>query len=423
MIIKRIPGPDIMEYRRTLERSKELLSAEKLLTELLRRAKPLDEVEVVTLDAALGRVLGKGVISRVSVPPVDNSSMDGYALRAAEVKTGEAMWISQRIAAGHPGESLQPGTAARIFTGAPIPPGADSVVIQEDAIIEDGEVRFTRMPAVGLNVRKAGEDINAGSEVLPPGMRINAAQLGLAASAGRDALTVVRRLKVAIFSTGDELAEPGDPIIPGRIFNSNRYILSGLLQGLNTELRDFGLVPDSLDTTMKVIQQAADWADVVISSGGVSVGEEDYIKAAVESLGRLEMWKVAMKPGKPVVYGKVGNADYLGLPGNPVSVFATFCLFARPFLLKRMGVTRVLYRAFPVRAAFDWTKPGTRREFLRGLMVSDSHGGAEVRLYPNQGSGVLSSVTWGDGFVDILPGQTVTRGEWVRFIPFSEVLS
>jgi molybdopterin molybdotransferase len=399
-----------------------LLSAEQLLAELLKRARSLEDVELVSLDGALGRVLGKGVISRVTVPPLDNSSMDGYAVRAAEVKAGAPMWVSQRIAAGHAGQFLQPGTAARIFTGAPIPPGADSVIIQENAIVEGEEVRFTSSPALGQNIRRAGEDIMTGAEVLPPGVRINAAELGLAASAGMDALTVVRRVKVAIFSTGDELAEPGQPIEPGQIYNSNRYTLTGLLQGLDAELRDFGRVPDTFDATVRTMQQAADWADVVITSGGVSVGEEDHVKAALEELGQLEMWKVAMKPGKPMAYGRVGDADFIGLPGNPVSAFVTFCLFARPFLLKRMGVTQVLYRAFPVKAAFDWTKAGARREFLRGLMVPDGQGGAEVRLYPNQGSGVLTSVTWGNGFVDIADGQTVIRGEWVRFIPFSEVL-
>jgi molybdopterin molybdotransferase len=399
-----------------------LLSAEQLLTELLKRAWPLEDLEVIPLDGALGRVLGKGVTSRVTVPPLDNSSMDGFAVRAEDVRAGVPMWMSQRIAAGHSGQALQRGTAARIFTGAPIPLGADSVIIQEEAVIEGEEVRFTSVPAVGQNIRPAGEDFVTGAEVLPPGVRVNAAELGLAASAGMDALTVVRRVKVAIFSTGDELADPGEPIGPGQIYNSNRYTLTGLLQGLGAELRDFGRVPDMLDATIRTMQEAADWADVVITSGGVSVGEEDHVKAAVERLGQLEMWKVAMKPGKPVAYGKVGNADFIGLPGNPVSGFATFCLFARPFLLKRMGVTRILYRAFPVKAAFDWTKPVTRREFLRGLMVPDGQGGAEIRLYPNQGSGVLTSVTWGNGFVDIAEGQTVIRGEWVRFIPFSEVL-
>jgi molybdopterin molybdotransferase len=399
-----------------------LLGAEQLLSELLKRARPLEDLEVVALDGALGRVLGKGITSRVTVPPLDNSSMDGYAVRAGDVRAGVPMWVSQRIAAGHSGHALQRGTAARIFTGAPVPPGADSVIIQEDAVIEGEEVRFTSVPAVGQNIRPAGEDFVAGAEVLPPGVRVNAAELGLAASAGMEALTVVRRVKVAIFSTGDELADPGEPIGPGQIYNSNRYTLTGLLQGLGAELRDYGRVPDVLDATVRTMQEAADWADVVITSGGVSVGEEDHVKAALERLGQLEIWKVSMKPGKPVAYGKVGNADFIGLPGNPVSGFATFCLFARPFLLRRMGVTRVLYRAFPVKAAFDWTKPGTRREFLRGLMVPDGQGGAEVRLYPNQGSGVLTSVAWGNGFVDIAEGQTVIRGEWVRFIPFSEVL-
>ena len=398
-----------------------MLSAEQLLAELLKRARPLEEMEVVALDGALGRVLGKGVVSNVTVPPLDNSAMDGYAVRTAEVEAGVPMWVSQRITAGRVGQDLQPGTVARIFTGAPIPPGADAVVMQENAIVEGEEVHFPGLPSVGQHIRRAGEDIVAGCEVMCPGTRLGAAEIGLAASAGAGSLSVVRRLKVAIFSTGDELAEPGEPIKPGQIYNSNRFTLSGLLQGLNADLRDFGRVPDALDATVKTLEQAADWADVVITSGGVSVGDEDHVKAALEKLGRLEMWKVAMKPGKPVVFGQVGEADFIGLPGNPVSVFATFCLFARPFLLKRMGVTRVLYRAFPVKAAFDWNKAGERREFLRGLMVADGEGGAEVRLYPNQGSGVLTSATWGDGFVDIAVGQTVSRGEWVRFIPFSEV--
>ena len=399
-----------------------MLSAEQLLAELLKRARPLDETEVVNLDGALGRVLGKGVVSSVTVPPLDNSAMDGYAVRIADVQVGVPMWVSQRITAGRVGQWLQSGTAARIFTGAPIPPGADAVVMQESAIVEGEEVRFPVVPRLGQHIRRAGEDIAAGCEVLCPGTRLGAAELGLAASAGAASLGVVRRLKVAIFSTGDELAEPGEPINPGQIYNSNRYTLTGLLQGLNADLRDFGRVPDSFDATVRTLEQAADWADVVVTSGGVSVGEEDHVKAALEKLGRLEMWKVAMKPGKPLVYGRVSDADFIGLPGNPVSVFATFCLFARPFLLQRMGATRVLYRAFPLKAAFDWPRAGERREFLRGLMVPDANGGSEVRLYPNQSSGVLTSATWGDGFVDIAVGQTVVRGEWVRFIPFSEVL-
>ncbi|MGO9445104.1 MAG: gephyrin-like molybdotransferase Glp [Thiobacillaceae bacterium] len=399
-----------------------VLSAEELLFTLLNRARPPDAVETVPLDGALGRVLGKGVVSRVTVPPRDNSSMDGYAVSVAEIKLGQPVPISQRIAAGQMGEVLQPGTSARIFTGAPIPPGADAIIIQEDAIVEGAHVRFSGVPSVGQNIRRAGEDLAEGDEVLPPGTRLNAAEMGLAASAGWEAVTVFRRLKVAIFSTGDELADPGTPLKPGQIFNSNRYTMLGMLQGLDAERRDFGTVPDTLDATEKTLRQAADWADVVITSGGVSVGQEDHVKAALEKLGELEMWKVAIKPGKPVVYGRVGKADFIGLPGNPVSAFVVFCLFARPFLLKRMGLTQVLYRGFPIKAAFDRGRPGDRREFLRGLMVPDGRGGAEVRLYPNQGSGVLTSVTWGDGLVDIPIGQTVRRGEWVRFIPFSEVL-
>jgi molybdopterin molybdotransferase len=400
-----------------------LLTAVELLQELLNRARPLDETETVNLSKAYKRILAKGLTSYLSVPPLDNSAMDGYAVRSKDCRQPDSkLRVTQRIAAGQVGKALGHGEAARIFTGATIPPHADAVVMQEDTSQEGDTVTIYKTPLPGENIRRAGEDIRPGTDVLTPGTRLKGAELGLAASIGCTEAKVVRRLKVAMFSTGDELAEPGSPLRPGQIYNSNRATLAGLLTGLGVEVIDLGVVKDTYEATLASVEKAATRADVIITTGGVSVGEEDHVKAAVETLGCIDIWKVAMKPGKPVVYGRIGEADFIGLPGNPVSAFATFCLFARPFLLKRMGASQVLYRAYPVRAAFDWPKPGKRREFLRGHVVNALDGTGEVRLYPNQSSGVLTSAVWADGFVDLEIGQTVIRGEWVRFIPFSEVV-
>ena len=400
-----------------------MLTAAELLQELLNRARPLDETENIELSNAYNRILAKGLTSYVSVPPLDNTAMDGYAVRSKDCRQPDTkLAVTQRIAAGQVGEFLHKGEAARIFTGAPIPTCADAVVMQEDTSLDGDTVTIYKVPHPGDNIRHAGEDIQPGTDVLTPGARLKGAELGLAASIGCTEVNVVRKLKVAIFSTGNELAEPGHPLKPGQIYNSNRATLTGLLTVLGVEIIDLGVVQDTREATLAALEKGALLADVIITTGGVSVGEEDHVKAAVEQLGRIDIWKVAMKPGKPVVYGRIGDADFIGLPGNPVSAFATFCLFARPFLLKRMGATQVLYRAYPVRAAFDWDKPGKRREFLRGHVVRAADGVGEVRIYPNQGSGVLTSAVWADGFVDIEIGQTVIRGEWVRFIPFSEVL-
>jgi len=397
-----------------------MLTANQLLDALLERARSASETETVAVTAALGRVLATPQTSAITVPPLDNSAMDGYAVRVADVAaTGARLPVSQRILAGAVGESLQPGTAARIFTGAPIPPGADAVLMQEYCYAEGDGVVINALPRRGENVRRAGEDIETGAQVIAAGTRIGAAEMGLAASVGLAELPVFRRLKVACFFTGDELVTPGTSLGPGQIYNSNRYTLTGLVNGLGCELIDLGIVPDSLEATEAALAGATSVADVVITSGGVSVGEADYVKAAVEKLGRVEMWKVAMKPGKPLVYGRVDEADFIGLPGNPVSAFVTFCLFVRPFLLKRMGVRDVLYRAFPVKADFAWTKPGVRREFLRARMQENGR----AAIYPNQSSGVLTSCAWADGLVDIEIGQTVQPGDWVRFIPLAELLA
>lgn len=400
-----------------------LLTAAELLQELLTRARALTDSETVRLDRAMGRIIARGVVSQVTVPPLDNSAMDGYAVRAADCGTpGVALKVAQRIPAGQVGQPLAAGTAARIFTGAPIPPGADAVVMQEDTFCEGEAVMLRSIPVAGQHIRRAGEDMRAQEEVLAPGTRLGAAELGLVAAAGATTVEVTRPLRVAILSTGDELAEPGQPLAPGQIYNSNRVSLKALLAGLPVEIRDLGVLADNLAATRTALEAAAADADVILSTGGVSVGEEDHVKAAVQSLGRLDFWKVAMKPGKPLAFGNIGEADFLGLPGNPVSAFATFCLFARPFLLKRMGASRVLYRAFPVRAAHAWPQIGPRREFLRALLVPGSDGQGEARFFPNQGSGVLTSVVWADGFVDLSGGSTVKRGDWLRYIPFSEVL-
>lgn len=397
-----------------------MLSATQLLDALLERARAVSETQTVAVAAALGRVLAAPQISAITVPPLDNSAMDGYAVRMADLTAaGVKLPVSQRILAGEVGVPLAPGSAARIFTGAPVPAGADAVLMQENCTADGESVVINQLPRAGENIRRAGEDIQVGAHILAAGTRIGAAEMGLAASVGLAELPVLRRLKVACFFTGDELVTPGQALQPGQIYNSNRYTLTGLVNGLGCELIDLGIVPDTLAATEAALARAALEADVVITSGGVSVGEADYVKAAVEKLGAVEMWKVAMKPGKPIVYGRVGHADFIGLPGNPVSAFVTFCLFIRPFLLKRMGAAQVLYRAFPVQAGFAWSKPGARREFLRAQIQPDGR----AAIYPNQGSGVLTSCAWSDGMVDIDVGQTVRPGDWVRFIPFSELLS
>ena len=396
-----------------------MLSATQLLENLLARARGATATETVDIASALGRVLAAQQISTITVPPLDNSAMDGYAVRMVDVaKPGVTLPVSQRILAGAVGEPLAEGTAARIFTGAPVPLGADAVLMQEDCVAEGDAVVINKLPRMGENIRRAGEDIKAGAQVLAAGTRMGPAEMGLAASVGLAQVPVFKRLKVACFFTGDELVTPGAHLAPGQIYNSNRYTLTGLVNDLGCELIDLGIVPDTLEATEATLTRAAREADVVVTSGGVSVGEADYVKAAGEKLGRVEMWKVAMKPGKPVVFGQVGEADFIGLPGNPVSAFVTFCLFVRPFLLKRMGASDVLYRAFAMQADFAWARPGARREFLRARLQPNG----KLALFPNQSSGVLTSCAWADGLVDLDVGGTVQPGDWVRFIPFSELL-
>lgn len=398
--------------------SPQLLSVEAALAHLLDTAQAPAGRENLAADSALGRVLAEPLVAAVSVPPLDNSAMDGYAVRLAEAAASDWLPISQRIPAGHLGEPLAVGTAARIFTGAPLPSGADCVVMQEDCVAEAGRVRIERAAKPGANIRRAGEDITSGHTVLAAGTRLGPAQLGVVASVGATALTLYPRLKVAAFFTGDEIVMPGAPLGPGQIYNSNRAALLGLLHALGCEVIDLGQVGDTLDATVAALAAAATQADVIITSGGVSVGEEDHVKHAVERLGKIDLWQVAMKPGKPLAHGRIGTADFIGLPGNPVSAFVVFCLFVRPFLLQRMGALARPPLSFTVPAGFERSKPGKRREFVRARL---DNGRAE--LFPNQSSGVLTSLAWADGLVDIDAGVCLQAGDPVRFIPLAELLS
>jgi molybdopterin molybdotransferase len=381
------------------------------------------EIEEVDTVAAAGRTLARAQVSGITVPPLDNSAMDGYAVHLADIAApGVRLPVSQRIPAGSVGTPLKPGTAARIFTGAPVPEGADAVVMQE--LCEhagEGVVQVNHVPHAGENIRRAGEDIRADAEILASGTRLAPQDIGLAASVGLATLPVFRRLRVAVFFTGDELSMPGEALKPGGIYNSNRFSLRGLLAALGCEVRDLGIVRDTLEATRAALREAAA-ADVIITSGGVSVGEEDHVKAAVQAEGTLDLWKIAIKPGKPLAFGKVSRGDtaaaFIGLPGNPVSTFVTFLMLVRPFLLACQGARVTAPRGLMMRADFDWPKPDRRREFLRVRM--NAAGGLD--LFPNQSSGVLTSCAWADGLADIPPAQAVASGELVRFLPFSELL-
>lgn len=400
-----------------------MLSVDEALAFLLEGAQPVADTEQVATLAATGRVLAGAQYSTLTVPSVDNTSMDGYAIYAADCVSGEArLPVSQRVPAGSVPQPLARGTAARIFTGAPIPPGADAVVMQEQCVQDGDAVIVKHRPEPGEWVRRAGEDIRAGSEILAAGTKLRPQDTGLAASVGIAVLPVHRRLKVAVFFTGDELVMPGEPLPPGRIYNSNRFTLNGLLQLFGCEVTDYGIVPDRLEATRAVLRQAAAGNDLIVTSGGVSVGEEDHIKPAVEAEGRLSMWQIAVKPGKPLAFGEVDagagqKAHFIGLPGNPVSSFVTFLVFVRPFILRCQGVARVEPLAYPLRADFDWAKPDSRREFLRVKL--NTAGGLD--LYTNQSSAVLTSAVWGDGFIDNPAKHAIRRGDMVKFLPFSEL--
>jgi molybdopterin molybdotransferase len=402
-----------------------LLPLDDALAQLLAQASALAATERVDTFEAGGRVLAEDLVSSLQVPPQDNSSMDGFAVRSAEVADeGVVMPVSQRIPAGSAAGALAPGTAARIFTGAPVPEGADAIVMQEDTEMgADGKVRILRVPAPGQWIRRSGEDVTRGAVVLARGHRLDAAALGLAASIGRAQLEVRRRPRVALFSTGDELVMPGqvppEAMKPGAIYNSNRFFLRELLRGLGCEVSDLGIVPDRREATVQALQDAAQAHDLILTSGGVSVGEEDHIKPAVQQLGTLDLWQIAMKPGKPFAHGRVGEAHFIGLPGNPVSSFVTFLLLVRPFLLKLQGATHLAPTPLKLRADFALPRADKRREFLR--VRRNAQGGLD--LFANQSSGVLTSAVWGDGLVDNPAGRTIARGDAVDYLSFAELLA
>lgn len=401
-----------------------LMPLDDALASLLAQAAPTGRAETLALVEADGRVLVADLVSPLQVPPHDNSAMDGYALCCADLASeGQVLTVTQRIPAGSVPQPLVAGSAARIFTGAPVPRGADAVVMQEDTEpAGEGAVRLLKRPCPGQNIRRSGEDICRGAIVLQAGERLGPASLGLAASMGLDRLTVAASPRVALLSTGDELVMPGAvapaDLPPGAIFNSNRFFLRRLLERLGCAVTDLGNVPDTLPATVQALREAAQGHDLILTCGGVSVGEEDHLRPAVQALGRLDLWQVAIKPGKPFAHGRIGDTHVIGLPGNPVSSFVTFLVLVRPFLLKLQGAADLAPPVASLPAHFDWLRPDKRREFLR--VRRNAEGGLD--LFPNQGSGVLTSLAWADGLVDNPPGRVIARGDPVRYIALGDLL-
>ncbi|MBI6951319.1 molybdopterin molybdotransferase MoeA [Pseudomonas sp. CCOS 191] len=401
-----------------VEVARPLIPVEEALERLLALAEkaPIAETEHVALAEAEGRVLAHELVAGLDLPPWPNSAMDGYALCLADWQ-GEPLRVTQRIFAGHAPQPLEPGTCARIFTGAPLPEGADCVEMQENTeVLEDGRVRFLEPLALSQNVRPKGQETRVGEQVMSAGTRLGPIQLGLAATLGFGTLQVRRRPRVAVLSTGDELVEPGLPLGPGQIYNSNRRLLVSWLQRLGCEVVDAGILPDDLERTRQCLAGLGD-VDLILSTGGVSVGEADFLGLALREAGELALWKLAIKPGKPLTFGHYQGVPVIGLPGNPASTLVTFGLLARPYLLRRLGVHNVAPLRFSVPAGFDWPRAGTRREFLRARIED-----GRVRIYKNQSSGVLRSAAWADGVVEVLEGSTPRQGDPVAFIPFSELL-
>ncbi len=397
-----------------------LLSVDEALERLLAQVEPQLRIETIPTIDACGRVLAEDQISSIAVPAFDNSAMDGYALHVPDFANMPAQYpVVQRIAAGDTGVALQAGEAARIFTGAPVPPGCNAVVMQEDCVIEQGALRVSSQVRANQHIRRAGEDIQVGQCILKAGTLLKPQHVAQAASVGLAVLPVFKTLKVGVFFTGNELVMPGNPLPPGGIYNSNRFTIVSLLRRLGCEVTDYGTVPDNLEATVSTLAMAAISNHVVVTSGGVSVGEEDHVKRAVQKLGEIDVWRIAMKPGKPLAVGKLDRTLFIGLPGNPVSTFVTFCKMARPMILRAMGVQDVDAPVYQLPAAFSWPKADKRREFLRARLNAEG----KVELYPHQGSGVLSSVVWGQGLVDLPAGQTVEPGQMVQFVPYDSLVN
>lgn len=390
-----------------------LRPVEEAIDHLLAKVSRTEQTEIRGLSDALGLYLTEPVISDLDVPPADNSAMDGYAVQLASISENQWLEVSARVPAGSVGEEIRSGTAVRIFTGAPIPAGADTVVMQENCEAEENRVRIHELPELGANVRARGQDLKAGATVLQSGERLTAQSLALLASVGCAEVKVFKPLRVAIMSTGDELVEPGGRLAEGQIFNSNRFALEGLIRGLGMEVVDLGIVEDTPDATDRILRQAAERADLIVSTGGVSVGEEDHVKSAVERLGHLDLWKLAIKPGKPLAFGSVLGKPFFGLPGNPVSTFVTFVIVARPFLLAMQGAASSRSRGMPIPSGFSF-RGGSRREYLRVRVCENSEGDPYLEKFANQGSGVMTSVAWADGLAEVEIGQQVEPGDKLR---------
>jgi len=388
---------------------------------LLAQAAPRVGRECLPLGEALGRVLAAPLFATTDIPPAPLSALDGYAIRTADLSTqGEnRLPVSQRIAAGSHAESLAPGTAARIFTGAPLPGGADAIVAQESTRLDGDEVCFDYRPAPWEDVKGVGSDLARGEPLLEAGRRLRPQDLGLIASAGIGEADVYSPLTVAVLCTGDELIEPGRALPPGGTYNANRYLIPAQIRSLGMNVTAVTRVADTLEATIDALQTATDTADVVMTTGGVSVGEEDHVRAAIESMGALSIWRVNMKPGKPFTFGQIGQekTPVIGLPGNPVSAFLNFALFARPFLLACQGVADDCRFTARLPAGFESPRGKPRHEFLRARVEDGVT--PSVHLYPNQGSSALKSASWANGIVSIPPGTVVRKGDPVDFIPLS----
>jgi len=390
-----------------------LLPVDGVIADLLSAVAPIQETRFFSLGDANGRYLARDVTSAINVPPEANSAMDGYAVNSADIVQDGRYEISDRIPAGSVGQPLVAGTVARIFTGAQIPPNADAVIMQEDTEIVGEQVRINTTALPGKNVRPRGQDICIGATILNRGRRIQPQDLGLLASVGYSEVEIFRPLKIGLMSTGDELIEPPNPLQPGQIYNSNHYALSGMVGSMGMEVVDLGVVEDTPEATIDVLRKGAECCDCILSTGGVSVGEEDYVKGAVEELGRLDVWRLAIKPGKPLAFGNVLGTPFFGLPGNPVSMFVTFLIIAKPYLIALQGGADAENKFLIGEADFEF-QAGARREYLR-VRVHTDQDRVLLRKFSEQGSGIMSSVSWADALVEVEMGQQVRRGDPLRY--------
>ncbi len=399
-----------------------LTPVDEAIAHLLSKAPVITETEPLPLTESLGRILARDYQVPADVPPADNSAVDGYALRAEDYVQGQALSISDRIPAGSAPRPLQSGTAVRIFTGSEIPAGADTVIMQERVEVTDNGILINGEVKAGQNIRRRGQDLAEGSLALPKGTKIRPQEMGLLASIGVSEVAVVKKLRVAILSTGDELVEPGVPLGPGQIYNSNRFTLLGLLAEAGCEAVLCETLKDTRSATRETFERAAEVADLVITSGGVSVGEEDHVRAVLEESGQLSLWRMAIKPGKPLAFGAIKGTPVFGLPGNPASVLVTFMVVVMPYIRTRQGRLRIHPVGQQVPAALNVTSPSTRREFLRARTESVD-GKIQVTAYTNQSSGVLSSACWSDGLAVVPENAMIAEGDLLTYYPFTELLS